>query len=624
VRSILSKIKHAFIEHGAIFFILIVATCLRLWKFNEVPFTHDELSALLRTNFSNFEELIAKGVAVDGHPAFVQVLLYYWTKFVGYEEWLIKLPFVFCGLASVLLSYRIGKKWFNETVGLIVAAIIACSEYTVMYSLIARPYITGLFFSLLLLHFWGEIVFFKARHWKYFIAASLSAALCAYNHHFGMLGATLVAFVGFLLLPKSLFARYLVFCGLALLLYLPHLNILLEQLKIGGVESWLGKPDRTFLSSYFNYTLHFSWLTKSNLILIIAYGIFPLKNKSNPTIARILLSGILFFAVFLTGYFYSIYGAAVLQYSVLIVVFPLLLFFLFGWIKNCSKLINWLFIISITSSFSFTLIRDRQFYHIFYVPTFKQLVIDGNSALQSNPKTKLLLFTDESKTRFYKNEITIPKQVVFLTAENWSENCLATFIKSISHKFDQIYFGSTSQVPPSFYPIIQQFYPYSRSPRNYFNASSIVFTKNKNDSSREVLYSISNVSLKKGEEWGPGFSFELAKSTIEPTDFIDCYTEIVLPKKKARVELINALEVDHGLFYYNTRTTKQFEMNDSVVTMIQSLKLADIPINKLNKPSYIGYIWNVGKSSIKIRRFTVEKRKGNPIIYSLINPIKKK
>jgi hypothetical protein len=53
--------------------IIIVAATLRLINYCELPFTHDEFSALFRLNFDSFSELIEKGVKIDGHPAGVQV-----------------------------------------------------------------------------------------------------------------------------------------------------------------------------------------------------------------------------------------------------------------------------------------------------------------------------------------------------------------------------------------------------------------------------------------------------------------------------------------------------------------------------------------------------------------------
>ncbi|MCA1758857.1 MAG: hypothetical protein LC658_03725, partial [Bacteroidales bacterium] len=56
-------------NNNILILILITATILRFFNFNEIPFTHDEFSAIFRTNFKNFAELIEKGVKIDGHPA---------------------------------------------------------------------------------------------------------------------------------------------------------------------------------------------------------------------------------------------------------------------------------------------------------------------------------------------------------------------------------------------------------------------------------------------------------------------------------------------------------------------------------------------------------------------------
>ena len=133
-----------------ILLILFIGSILRFYNYVEIPFTHDEFSALFRLNFDSFSELIEKGVKVDGHPAGVHVFLYYWTKVFGSSEWIVKLPFTIFGIVSIWIIYLIGRKWFNETVGLISAAFIASIQFTVIYSQIARPYISGMFFSLIM------------------------------------------------------------------------------------------------------------------------------------------------------------------------------------------------------------------------------------------------------------------------------------------------------------------------------------------------------------------------------------------------------------------------------------------------------------------------------------------
>ena len=94
--------------------ILVVAAGLRFFNYAEIPFTHDEFSALSRLHYTDFSTLISEGVMPDGHPAGIQVFLYYWVRLFGPEEWIVKLPFTIFGLLSVWLVYKIASRWFNQ------------------------------------------------------------------------------------------------------------------------------------------------------------------------------------------------------------------------------------------------------------------------------------------------------------------------------------------------------------------------------------------------------------------------------------------------------------------------------------------------------------------------------
>ena len=56
--------------------ILLAGAVLRFCRLNDIPFTYDEFSAIFRTQFATFGELIEKGVKIDTHPAGVQVFLF--------------------------------------------------------------------------------------------------------------------------------------------------------------------------------------------------------------------------------------------------------------------------------------------------------------------------------------------------------------------------------------------------------------------------------------------------------------------------------------------------------------------------------------------------------------------
>ena len=122
----------------------------------------DELSAMGRATYDNFSDLIRFGVVErDSHPAGIQIFLYYWSGLFGESEQLVKLPFLLAGMASVWIIYRIGELWFGRTPGILTAAFIGSLQLFVMYSQIARPYVSGLFFTLVMVYCWSKYFFTK-------------------------------------------------------------------------------------------------------------------------------------------------------------------------------------------------------------------------------------------------------------------------------------------------------------------------------------------------------------------------------------------------------------------------------------------------------------------------------
>ena len=103
-------------------------------------------------------------------------------------------PAVFIALiniATVYLVYFIGKKWFNQSTGLISAFLFAISPVAIKYSnFIWNPNIMA-FFSLLFVYFFFQA--FKTKQYKNFIFASLSFVMVMNSHY---LGLALLPFVG--------------------------------------------------------------------------------------------------------------------------------------------------------------------------------------------------------------------------------------------------------------------------------------------------------------------------------------------------------------------------------------------------------------------------------------------
>ena len=235
-----------------ILFLIAIATILRFYHLFELEYTYDELSALNRTEYDSLSEVIDKGVMkLDTHPALVQVFLYFYCKFFGTAEWIVKLPFIVAGIGSVFIVYQIAKKWFNETAALLTTTMLACTQYYVFYSVTARPYISGLLLSLLALKYLLDVLFDDTLNKRKYVLLSVFLALCALNHHFSMMFAALCGIVGLLFISKKNALYYLLTCIGAVIIYSPHFPILLYQLKMGGIGSqsggWLNPPENNFI-----------------------------------------------------------------------------------------------------------------------------------------------------------------------------------------------------------------------------------------------------------------------------------------------------------------------------------------------------------------------------------------
>jgi len=359
-------------------FILLVAAALRFWDFWNIPFMHDELSAMSRLTFQNISDLIKYGVVLnDTHPAGVQVFMYYWVMLVGEREVWVKLPFLLSGLASVFLVFKIGNLWFDRTTGLISAAMVATLQFFIMYGQIARPYTSGLFFTLVMVYYWSKY-FFVAPKIRYLFVFSVFGGLSAYNHHFSLLFAALVGLSGVFFVKKNQLIQYAL-AGLGIfVLYIPHLPIFFHQLEqggIGGVGGWLAKPTPGFFADFFSWLIHFSFIGGGVLALVLVFLLFRkgrFQSYDFPFRKRVVL--ILWFALPLViGYIYSIRVNPILQFSLLIFGTPYLFMLVFSFHKKLDLKALWGVVLVLMTVNIGTLVFERDYYRIFYRQPYNEL-----------------------------------------------------------------------------------------------------------------------------------------------------------------------------------------------------------------------------------------------------------
>ncbi len=631
-------------------FILLVAAALRFYNLYQIPFTHDEFSAIFRTHFSSFSELIERGVKPDGHPAGVQIFLYYYTKLFGYKEWVVKLPFILAGTISVFLVYLIGKKWFGTSAGLISAAFMATLEYTVMYSQIARPYTSGLLFCLLMVYFWHKVVFEPRRFPINLLLYVLMSALCTYNHYFSLLFAIIVGLTGVFFINRDRLLWYIL-AGIAIIiLFLPHFRIFLYQfLEIGGVGGWLGPPENSFFFTYIAYVFHFSWFVFSVVILLLVsrfLPLFPIEEVSENK-RFILISFLWFLLPFGFGFFYSIFVNPVLQESCLLFSFPFLLLALFGLMKEKSFKFN---IVAVSVALIVnvaTLIFERDYYALFYNSAYKGIVEDTHR-VSKEKKGNIVSIVDSHKkiSRYYIRQMNLDSSFI------WYDRFIdkKSFINFIQNQTcEYLSYGCISGEDRVIPAIILDYYPNLISQSNYYNGIFYLFGK-KPETENEIKYThaygfespskkwigdgasgIVNGTSHSGQksfklngniEFSPVFEEQLSKIVKNRNDYIDISFWVSSRHTLKDVMLVATLKSGSEMKAWLPATLEDYQTvdGDSWFKVYLSVKLSDIQVN-LNNTVLNVYIWNHGKKEFVADDFEIRQRNGNPFIYGLFREI---
>ena len=361
----------------ALLFLLVLFTgiFLRAYDWMAIPFTHDEFSALFRTGYESFSRLIQEGVEQsDVHPAGVQVFLNYWIALVGSAPYLVKLPFLLAGLGSIYLTYRLGAYWYHETTGLVAAALVASTQPMVMYSQIARPYMSGIFLVLLAVWYLSLYLNQSRPSWGPYAGWILAAIGAAYNHYFSLLTIAFIGLLGLTMVSRAQLKAYCLSGILILLGFAPHIPVTLTHLQKGGLD-WLGRPETTFFWDFFRYLTHYNIVVMSLwLLLLIASLAFHFRYRKEPLDKRKRFRYLLFGALVLpaiVGYSYSVLVEPVLQFSSLMFALPLLVIGGCSFLPPLSYSFQGLVVALLLGLNTYTLIAERHHYDLHYNNRYK-------------------------------------------------------------------------------------------------------------------------------------------------------------------------------------------------------------------------------------------------------------
>ncbi len=632
-------------NHLVLIFILLAGTLLRIWHLMEIPLTHDEFSVVFRTGYDSFADLIEQGVRVDVHPAGVQVFMNYWVALFGESAVAVKFPFILLGIFSILMVYKIGEEWFNPNVGLITAVFVACLEYTVMYSQIARPYMSGMFFSLLMVYGWQRYLFRPGKSpIAWLILYVLASAVCAYNHYFSLMFAAIVGVTGLCFVTRRRLINYSL-SGVAIFgLYIPHLPIFFHQFSEKGVEGWLGKPGNDFIIDYTGYIFHFSPLVYAMVAIIIFAGLRLQRPRGLLKNKFFYISLAWFSLPILIGFFYSRYVNALLQYSGLIFTFPFFLFVLFGNLPDIKKPIKYLAVPLISLVLILTLIYGRQYYSLFYQSRFKHLILDTEQTLSKYGADNCLVIMDSHKkiSDYYYDALDI-RFDHFHYDDFTHRNEFINLLKNTEK--DYLSLAVDSRTDLALPGIIMQYFPQMILKKDYFGGNYYLFSKNGISMKGSLLFTSGNglsgdepgwsaitdsllldsggisgspaYLMSGGQEYSPTFSFPLRDLADQKNDMIDVSVSIRNRDSLNQSLLVLGISGKHGLVEWTASSFQDYDPEKGDwYTVHHTYRTTQNPHRKNLQVNI--YIWNRDKINFLSDDFIVQSRKGNPVLYGLM------
>jgi hypothetical protein len=619
-----------------LFFILLLGAILRFWNFPNIPYMHDELSALGRTQYNSVRDVITYGVEInDTHPPGVQLFLYFWTSLFGTNEMVVKFPFILCGLFSILLAYKISKKWFNASVALIVASFMATIQYMVMYSQLIRPYSSGVLFCMLMVYCWNEFLFEPEHKKKWLIGYIVSAVCCAYDHHFALLFAFIVGLSGIPFLTKNSWKPYLLSGVIIFILYLPNLSILFYQLGkggLGGPDGWLKTPEPGWLYMYVKYIFHFSYWMYALAGALLCLSILFCTREIDKTNKFRILCITWFFSSFFIQYFYSVYISAIIQYSTLIFVFPFLLIFLFSLFRELNEKQNMLIVLVILLIGTASLATNRKHFQVFYKQPFQQQLeatFESLDKIKNESDATIILYLPPYLKKIVKQHYSrkynknLDDSYYKTSSQYPTPKIFRAFV--FSRKTNYFIAGD---LPLEYLQIVKEKYPYMLVKKEGFTCSAYCFAKQKpaDEITNEVMFKEQLIkeetALDSAQEFGPTFSFKLkdicytrhtivnVNATLLPTDTSSNPLLVVAIEEKGVVLSWGGVPY----FNYNNnwgRANTSFSCSDLTSFDFKNHPEAELKI----------YIWNKDKKPIVIKQMDLEVIKGNPFIYGLYEPI---
>ena len=218
-----------------IILILLLGFVLRLVNINQSFWLDESVQAL--TSSSPFLNLFSE-LSGDFHPPLYHFFMWGWVHLFGNSEFVMRLPSVLFGTATIYIVYLVAKQLINKKsklinfLPLVAALFLATAPFHIYYSQEARTYALTAFSTSLSFYWFLRLINSHSSERKIMWAYILSTVFMLYSDYYGLFVFLFQIIAGILVLRKrtmELIRNFIII----FLFFLPALFLLAIQLKTG-------------------------------------------------------------------------------------------------------------------------------------------------------------------------------------------------------------------------------------------------------------------------------------------------------------------------------------------------------------------------------------------------------
>lgn len=217
--------------------ILVIGLVFRLILIDQ-SLWFDEAISLVSAKNLDFWKFVSSYPIGDFHPPGFFAILWLWTRIFGFSEISARFPSVIFGIATIYITYLIGKNVISNRAGIIAGLLLAINPLHIYYSQEARMYSFATFAVALNWYFFISLLQKKRLAMLFY---SLSVALVLYSDYLAYFIFP-AQFIYLQIYEKKALSRFIKGFGLGFLALIPWLFVFPQQI-FSGQKTALNLPE---------------------------------------------------------------------------------------------------------------------------------------------------------------------------------------------------------------------------------------------------------------------------------------------------------------------------------------------------------------------------------------------